>query len=62
MKNHSFKKWKGKTGQEIQDDIFRRMSADKKLELASGLWKLGKELKGKDYLSYLYGRYDIRRK
>lgn len=56
------KKYKGKTGQEIQDEVFRKMSADKKLELASGLWKLGKELKGKDYISYLYSRHDVQRK
>ena len=34
------KKWKGKTGQEIQDDIFMRMSASKKLKLASELTML----------------------
>lgn len=33
-----------KSAQEMQDDIFRNMSADKKLEVASGLWRLGKEL------------------
>jgi len=60
--NKFVKKYKGKTGQEIQDEIFARMSADRKLELASGLWKLGKELRRKDYISYLYSRHDTRRK
>jgi hypothetical protein len=35
-----------KTAQEIQDDIFRKMSADRKLELSSQLWRLVKELAG----------------
>ncbi len=30
--------------QDKQDDIFRKMSADKKLEIAAGLWLLAKEL------------------
>lgn len=33
-----------KTAQEIQDEIFRKMPADKKVELGSGLWLLAKEL------------------
>ena len=33
-----------KSAQDIQDDIFRKMSADKKLEVATGLWLLAKEL------------------
>ena len=53
------KKYKGKTAQEIQDEIFRKMSADRKLELASDLWKFCKDLKGKDYLSCLY--HDLKR-
>lgn len=36
-------KLREKSGQDIQDDIFRRMSADKKLEVASSLWRLAKE-------------------
>lgn len=32
------------TAQDIQDEIFRKMSADKKLELGSKLWLLAKEL------------------
>ena len=35
---------KEKTAQDIQDDIFRTMSADKKINLASQLWLLAKEL------------------
>ncbi len=35
-----------KSAQEIQDSIFRKMSADKKLELSSQLWQLAKELSG----------------
>ncbi len=33
-----------KSAQDIQDDIFRKMSADKKLEIAAGLWLLAKAL------------------
>ncbi|MBI2062361.1 MAG: hypothetical protein HYT64_01590 [Candidatus Yanofskybacteria bacterium] len=33
-----------KSAQEIQDEIFRKMPADKKLELGSRLWLLAKEL------------------
>jgi hypothetical protein len=39
-------KMRKKTAQEIQDDIFRKMSADRKLELSSQLWQLAKELAG----------------
>jgi len=33
-----------KTAQEIQDGIFRKMTADQKLGLAAGLWRLGQEM------------------
>ncbi len=33
------KKYQNKTAQEIQDDIFKKMSADKKIKLASNLSK-----------------------
>ena len=33
-----------KLPQQIQDEIFRKMPADKKLAVGSSLWKLGKEL------------------
>lgn len=35
---------KQKSAQDIQDEIFRKMSADQKLELAAQLWLLAKEL------------------
>lgn len=35
---------KKKSAQEIQDEIFRKMSPDKKVELGSRLWLLAKEL------------------
>ncbi len=35
-----------KTAQDIQDDIFRKMSADKRLEVWVGLWRLAKDLTG----------------
>lgn len=35
-----------KTAQEIQDDIFRRMSADKKIALGTQLWKLARAIVG----------------
>jgi len=33
-----------RSAQDIQDDIFRKMSADKKIELGYKLWLLAKEL------------------
>ena len=33
-----------KTAQEIQDDIFRKMSANRKIKLGSDLWRLAKSL------------------
>lgn len=35
-----------KPSQQVQDEIFRKMTADKKLIVGSDLWKLGKELGG----------------
>lgn len=35
-----------KSAQHIQDDIFRRMSADKKIALGTQLWKLARDLAG----------------
>lgn len=35
-----------KTAQNIQDDIFRKMSADEKMEVWVGLWRLAKDLTG----------------
>ena len=40
---NSFMKDK-KSAQEIQDDIFRNMSADEKMKLGADLWKLGRAL------------------
>ncbi|MBI2444280.1 MAG: hypothetical protein HYV42_03515 [Candidatus Magasanikbacteria bacterium] len=40
-----------KTAQEIQDDIFRAMSADRKLEVGAQLWRLAKALVG-DKIDY----------
>ena len=40
-----------KTAQDIQDDNFRKMSADQKLEIWVGLWRLAKELAG-DKINY----------
>lgn len=34
------------TAQDVQDDIFRKMSADKRLELWAMLWRLAKDLAG----------------
>jgi hypothetical protein len=33
-----------KKAQDMQDEIFRKMSADQKLSLAAGLWRLGMEM------------------
>jgi len=40
-----------KTAQDIQDDIFRKMSADQRLEVWVGLWRLAKDLAG-DKINY----------
>jgi len=40
-----------KTAQERQDDIFRKMTADQRLEVWVGLWRLAKELAG-DKITY----------
>lgn len=37
-------KYKGESAQNIQDNIFRKMSADKKIKLASGFFRLAKSL------------------
>lgn len=34
------------SAQDKQDEIFRKMSADKKIELGSQLWQLAKDLVG----------------
>lgn len=38
------KQTKKPTAQDIQDEIFRKMSADNKIKLGSQLWRLAKEL------------------
>lgn len=42
---------KNKTAQDLQDDIFRKMSADEKVAVGASLWKLGKDLAG-DKIDY----------
>jgi len=39
------------SAQDRQDDIFRKMSADKKIKLGADLWLLAKELSG-DKINY----------
>jgi len=41
-----------KTAQEIQDRIFKNMSADRKIEIGSQLWKLAKDIVG-DKISFI---------
>ena len=41
--------------QEIQDNIFRTMSADRKVEVGSKLWRLAKDLVG-NKINYGYER------
>ncbi len=41
----------GMTSQEIQDEIFRKMSADEKLKLGADLWQLAKAI-APDKLKY----------
>ena len=40
-----------KTAQDIQDDIFRKMSADQKIKLGAQLWQLAKSL-ANDKINY----------
>lgn len=40
-----------KKAQDIQDEIFRKMSADKKIKLGAQLWQLAKGLAG-DKINY----------
>ena len=42
--NSKTKKTGPEIAQEIQDDIFRKMSPDKKMEVFRGMWKLAKDL------------------
>lgn len=37
-----------KTAQQIQDQIFRKMSAERKIKLASSFWHFAKEMAGID--------------
>ncbi|MEK7616428.1 MAG: hypothetical protein AAB414_00030 [Patescibacteria group bacterium] len=37
-----------KTAQQIQDDIFRKMSAERKIKLASSFWHFAKQMAGVD--------------
>lgn len=36
-----------KTAQQIQDDIFKKMSANQKIKLGSDMWRLAKSLDSK---------------
>lgn len=36
-----------KTAQQIQDEIFRKMSANQKIKLGSSMWRLAKSLDSK---------------
>lgn len=48
MKKNNLRK--KKSPQEIQDGIFRKMSADKRIEAGSQLWKLAKAIIGNEKL------------
>lgn len=54
----SRKQFKNKTAQDIQDDIFRKMSADRKLEVGAQLWLLAKEFDS-DKINYAKNRPEI---
>ena len=49
---------KTKFAENIQDDIFRAMSADKKLEIAAKLWLLAKAFDPQkiDFRTHAHGR------
>ena len=42
--NSKIKIKKGMTGQDIQDEIFRKMSAERKIKLASGFFRFARHL------------------
>lgn len=46
------------SAQDIQDEIFKKMSADRKVKLGVGLWRLAKEL---DRNKVMYGGYRSKR-
>jgi hypothetical protein len=48
MKN---KRYHNLTSQQIQDNIFRKMSADRKVEIGSQLWEMAKDIVG-DKINY----------
>ncbi|MBU4274839.1 hypothetical protein KKE19_03425 [Patescibacteria group bacterium] len=48
MKKNNLRK--KKSPQEIQDEIFRKMSADKRIETGSQLWKLARTIIGNEKL------------
>ncbi len=41
-----------KTVQQIQDEIFRKMPAEKKIKLASSFWHFAKEVAGNSRIYY----------
>ena len=45
-----------KSAQDVQDDIFRNMSADRKIEVAAGLWLLARTLNPKKIDFRIHGR------
>ncbi len=47
--------------QDVQDNIFKRMSADQKLKLGSDLWILGRELIGNKIYKNYEENYDRNR-
>ena len=49
MQSHSQSKF-SKAAQDIQDEIFRNMSIERKLDLASQFWQFVKEFRGTDAL------------
>ena len=50
---NNFKTGKNKSAQDMQDEIFRRMSAEKKIKMVSNFFELAKEL-NPQYFKY-YG-------
>lgn len=41
-----------KTAQQIQDSIFRKMSAERKIRMISSFWHFAKEMAGTDRIYY----------
>lgn len=49
FKNKTVYTERSRSAQDIQDEIFKKMSADRKLEIGATLWKFAKQLSGDNF-------------